>query len=85
MGWTLKDVELGDVMGNATAAQRIHSVAAHLMSPHRSSLARPHRVSIIGSGNWGSAIGKILAENTRGHADLFEPTVRMWVYEELIT
>lgn len=84
MGWTLKDVELGDVMGNATAAQRIHSVAAHLMSPHRSSLARPHRVSIIGSGNWGSAIGKILAENTRGHADLFEPTVRMWVYEEII-
>lgn len=33
----------------------------------------------------GSAIAKIVAENTREHADLFEPDVQMWVYEEETT
>lgn len=43
---------------------------------------RKHKVAIIGSGNWGSAIAKILAENTASHPKLFEPEVRMWVFEE---
>ena len=30
----------------------------------------------------GSAIAKIVAENTKAHPDLFEPNVQMWVYEE---
>jgi len=46
------------------------------------SATRKHKVAIIGSGNWGSAIAKILAENTKQHADVFEPEVRMWVFEE---
>ena len=33
----------------------------------------------------GSAIAKIVAENTKAHSDLFEPEVRMWVYEETVT
>ncbi len=37
---------------------------------------------MIGSGNWGSTISKIVAENTRTHPDLFEEQVQMWVYEE---
>ncbi len=41
-----------------------------------------HKVTVIGSGNWGSTIAKIVAENTRGHPDLFEEDVQMWVYEE---
>ena len=36
-----------------------------------------HRVTVVGSGNWGSAIAKIVAENTKAHPDLFEPEVRM--------
>ncbi|RDW83571.1 glycerol-3-phosphate dehydrogenase family protein [Aspergillus mulundensis] len=43
---------------------------------------RKHQVSVIGSGNWGSTIGKILAENTAEHSDTFEKDVRMWVFEE---
>ncbi|OJJ07249.1 hypothetical protein ASPVEDRAFT_46600 [Aspergillus versicolor CBS 583.65] len=43
---------------------------------------KKHQVAVIGSGNWGSTIGKILAENTAEHSDLFHREVRMWVFEE---
>ncbi|KAG1058133.1 hypothetical protein G6F46_002575 [Rhizopus delemar] len=42
------------------------------------------KVSIIGSGNWGSAIAKIVGSNTVRHANQFEPTVRQWVFEEKV-
>ncbi|KAK9476726.1 NAD-dependent glycerol-3-phosphate dehydrogenase N-terminus-domain-containing protein [Lipomyces japonicus] len=47
-------------------------------------MSAKHRVSVIGSGNWGSAIAKIVAENTAIHGDQFETDVRMWVFEELV-
>lgn len=40
------------------------------------------KVTIIGSGNWGSAIAKIVGSNTSRHSDLFDKQVRMWVFEE---
>ncbi|RAL15880.1 glycerol-3-phosphate dehydrogenase family protein [Aspergillus homomorphus CBS 101889] len=45
---------------------------------------RKHKVTVVGSGNWGSTIAKIIAENTKEHPDLFEQEVRMWVFEEEI-
>ena len=33
----------------------------------------------------GSAIAKIVSENTKAHPELFQPDVQMWVYEEEIT
>ncbi|MCJ1350659.1 MAG: glycerol-3-phosphate dehydrogenase [Icmadophila ericetorum] len=44
-----------------------------------------HKVTVVGSGNWGSAIAKIVAENVNDHQDLFEPEVQMWVFEETVT
>ncbi|KAH9215374.1 glycerol-3-phosphate dehydrogenase, NAD-dependent [Leptodontidium sp. 2 PMI_412] len=44
--------------------------------------SKKHKVTIIGSGNWGSTIAKIIAENTKEHPDTFEEDVQMWVYEE---
>ncbi|KAI9663564.1 MAG: glycerol-3-phosphate dehydrogenase [Alyxoria varia] len=41
-----------------------------------------HKVTVVGSGNWGSAIAKIVAENAAAHPELFEREVQMWVYEE---
>ncbi|KAF6837248.1 glycerol-3-phosphate dehydrogenase [Colletotrichum musicola] len=41
-----------------------------------------HKVTVVGSGNWGSTICKIVAENTRAHPELFEEDVHMWVFEE---
>ncbi|KAK1965403.1 glycerol-3-phosphate dehydrogenase [Colletotrichum eremochloae] len=43
---------------------------------------KKHKVTVVGSGNWGSTISKIVAENTAAHPDLFEQDVHMWVYEE---
>ncbi|SAM08522.1 hypothetical protein [Absidia glauca] len=42
------------------------------------------KVCIIGSGNWGSAIAKIVGTNTQQHPTLFETTVRQWVFEEKV-
>ncbi|XP_034279206.1 glycerol-3-phosphate dehydrogenase 1-like protein [Pantherophis guttatus] len=43
----------------------------------------PLKVCIIGSGNWGSAIAKIVGQNTKS-SNQFDPVVKMWVFEELI-
>ncbi|KAF8472812.1 NAD-dependent glycerol-3-phosphate dehydrogenase N-terminus-domain-containing protein [Kalaharituber pfeilii] len=48
-------------------------------------VTKKHRVAIVGSGNWGSAIAKIVAENTRSYPDLFQKEVKMWVFEEMFT
>lgn len=44
--------------------------------------AKKHKVAVIGSGNWGSAIAKIVGENAKEHGELFDPEVKMWVFEE---
>ncbi|CAL8098208.1 unnamed protein product [Calicophoron daubneyi] len=41
------------------------------------------KVAIIGSGNWGSTIAKIIGNNVQKY-DEFDKEVRMWVFEELI-
>ncbi|KAJ2905112.1 glycerol-3-phosphate dehydrogenase [Zalerion maritima] len=46
---------------------------------------KKHKVTVIGSGNWGSTISKIIAENTREYPDIFDEDVQMWVYEEEVT
>ncbi|XP_054237004.1 glycerol-3-phosphate dehydrogenase 1-like protein isoform X1 [Indicator indicator] len=43
----------------------------------------PLRVCIVGSGNWGSAIARIIGKNVQ-KSNRFDPTVRMWVFEEII-
>ncbi|PGH34344.1 glycerol-3-phosphate dehydrogenase (NAD+) [[Emmonsia] crescens] len=43
-----------------------------------------HKVTVIGSGNWGSAISKMVAENVAANPDIFEPAVHMWVFEEQV-
>jgi len=42
------------------------------------------KVCIIGSGNWGSTIAKIVGQNVTAHGDSFESEVRMWVFEEVV-
>ncbi|CAG2256198.1 GPD1 [Mytilus edulis] len=41
-------------------------------------------VCIVGSGNWGSAIAKILGKNAKDRSDQFETCVKMWMYEEMV-
>ncbi|CAL1536750.1 unnamed protein product [Lymnaea stagnalis] len=42
------------------------------------------RVCVVGSGNWGSAIAKIVGQNVLAHEDVFEPEIFMYVYEEIV-
>ncbi|CAD2091412.1 glycerol-3-phosphate dehydrogenase, putative [Plasmodium vinckei lentum] len=42
----------------------------------------PLKVSIIGSGSWGTVISKIISENTQ-RSKIFHPIVRMYVNEEI--
>ncbi|XP_028126385.1 glycerol-3-phosphate dehydrogenase [NAD(+)]-like isoform X1 [Camellia sinensis] len=41
------------------------------------------RVTVVGSGNWGSVAAKLIASNTLKLAN-FHDEVRMWVYEEVL-
>ncbi|KAL3476790.1 NAD-dependent glycerol-3-phosphate dehydrogenase N-terminus-domain-containing protein [Aspergillus californicus] len=45
---------------------------------------RKHKVTVVGSGNWGTAIAKIVAENTASNSAVFEEDVQMWVFEEKV-
>lgn len=73
------------------ASERLNHIAA-LVSPNPtksylgSSLApiRPFRICVIGSGNWGTTIAKICAENAASRPGLFAHHVNMWVFEEKI-
>ncbi|KAL7884618.1 hypothetical protein AOLI_G00073880 [Acnodon oligacanthus] len=46
-------------------------------------MTTPKKVCIVGSGNWGSAIAKIVGLNA-GRNPKFDPTVNMWVFEEVV-
>lgn len=46
-------------------------------------MAVPTKICIVGSGNWGSVIAKIVGNNVKGNAK-FDETVNMYVYEEMI-
>lgn len=41
------------------------------------------KVCVVGSGNWGCAIAKIIAQNTARHPE-FETDLTIWMYEEQI-
>ncbi|ORY82461.1 glycerol-3-phosphate dehydrogenase [Protomyces lactucae-debilis] len=65
-------------MSASRAALRLQQVASHTGAP------APLRVAVIGSGNWGTAIAKIVAENTQDEALGFARQVNMWMFEETI-
>lgn len=68
----------------SNAASRLFSMSPP--PPHESPISSPPRkekVALIGSGNWGSAIAKLIGPNVARFPE-FDPEIRMWVYEELI-
>ncbi|KAK7207752.1 sn-glycerol 3-phosphate dehydrogenase NAD+ [Myxozyma melibiosi] len=77
-------------MLSSTSARRLSLLGSQVASSARLSStaamapAAKYKVSVIGSGNWGSAIAKIVAENTASNPEAFDLNVRMWVFEEMI-
>ncbi|RLV87882.1 Glycerol-3-phosphate dehydrogenase NAD [Meyerozyma sp. JA9] len=46
--------------------------------------SHPFKIAVIGSGNWGTTIAKVLAENALARPHLFAHFVDMWVFEEKV-
>ena len=42
------------------------------------------RIAILGSGNWGTAIAKLIGENVQGKPADYENEIKLWVHQELI-
>lgn len=42
------------------------------------------KVAIIGSGNWGSAIARVVGQNVKEFKEQFDQVIKMYVYEELV-
>ncbi|KAJ3121684.1 Glycerol-3-phosphate dehydrogenase [Nowakowskiella sp. JEL0407] len=42
------------------------------------------KVAIVGSGNWGTTVAKIVGNNVLGQLDTFNRVVQMWVHEEIV-
>lgn len=45
-------------------------------------IEKPFKLAIIGSGNWGTAVAKLVAENAAEKPEIFDKEVKMWVFEE---
>ena len=41
------------------------------------------KICIVGSGNWGSAVARIVGRNAQKH-DVFRTQVEMWTFEEIV-
>ncbi|CAH2350294.1 glycerol-3-phosphate dehydrogenase [NAD(+)] 1 [[Candida] railenensis] len=78
---------------NQIASERLRHLASHLNpNPARSHVhihglvapVKPYRIAVIGSGNWGTTIAKVCAENASSRPRIFAHHVNMWVFEEKI-
>lgn len=74
-----------DPTRNMSASQRLQQLA-QILKPNvlSASGSKPFRVAVIGSGNWGTTIAKVLAENTAENPSLFEKDINMWVHDEVV-
>lgn len=72
-------------MASTTAVRRLQQIQRNLTSSaSESSYKKKFRVAVVGSGNWGTAVAKLVAENTAEKGQFFEREVRMWVREESV-
>lgn len=65
---------LAQIVSNSTDAKATKSLKP----------ARPFRIAVIGSGNWGTTVAKICAENAAARPHLFRRHVPMWVFQEQV-
>ncbi|CAN3377383.1 glycerol-3-phosphate dehydrogenase [NAD(+)] 1 [Diutina rugosa] len=76
------------VLSRRYSMLRLQQLSSHLepqpQMPEGVIPERPFRITVIGSGNWGTTIAKVLAENAATRPNLFKHNVYMWVHQEMI-
>ncbi|KAG7933333.1 hypothetical protein KL934_003143 [Ogataea polymorpha] len=67
-----------------TAMDRLDHVSNQLAAKRqkKNPEGKPFRITVVGSGNWGSTIAKVVAENAKELPEEFHQIVKMWVFEE---
>ena len=66
-----------------SAADRLNQTH-DILSESVQAVENPFKVTVIGSGNWGTTISKVVAENAALRPHLFVSRVDMWVFEEMV-
>lgn len=70
------------------ATQRLSQISSILSNSSKSSSltapVKPYKVCVIGSGNWGTTIAKVVAESCAENPTIFNKNVHMWVFQEKI-
>lgn len=71
----------------ATPSSRLQELLGSKSAPAyiASNYRQRFRVGVIGAGQWGTAIARIVAHNCMGKPYLFHRDVKMWVHEEMIS
>lgn len=68
-----------------TATDRLNQTSQILLKSSKSIAPEsPFKVTVVGSGNWGTTIAKVVSENTALRPHIFVSRVDMWVFEEEI-
>ncbi|SCU87789.1 LADA_0E06172g1_1 [Lachancea dasiensis] len=65
------------------ATERLNQTS-DILSESLKKVEVPFKVTVIGSGNWGTTISKVVAENAALRPQLFVKRVDMWVFEETV-
>lgn len=70
----------------ATPTKRLEELLGSKSAPAyiASNYRQRFRVAVIGAGQWGTAIARIVAHNCMGKPYLFHRDVKMWVHEEMV-
>lgn len=81
---TRANARLNLLQNTLTQSKSLSTNPLNASAPTYPPIEKPFRVCVIGSGNWGTTIAKLIAENTALRPKVFQHYVNMWVYEEKI-
>lgn len=70
--------------GQLAAHKSYHTNSKSLNMTNTTEYSKKFKACVIGSGNWGTAVAKLVAENCAEKHQYFETEVNMWVFEEKI-